>query len=128
MRILKLLSRKRDEKGFTLVELLIVISIIGILATIAIPTFASYRARSFDSAAMSDLRNAASAQEAYFIDNLVYSPNLANLQAQPYNLFISSGVAVNITSADVMAYTMTAVHSASGKVYTLSGPGGSITP
>jgi type IV pilus assembly protein PilA len=73
MRILKLLSRKRDEKGFTLVELLIVISIIGILATIAIPTFASYRARSFDSAAMSDLRNAASAQEAYFIDNLVSS-------------------------------------------------------
>lgn len=128
MRILKLLSKKRDEKGFTLVELLIVISIIGVLATIAIPTFAGYRTKSFDSAAISDLRNAALAQEAYYADNLIYSLNLANLQAQPYNLFLSSGVAVNITGADVMAYTMTAVHSASGKVYTLSGPGGSITP
>lgn len=128
MGILKILSKTNDGKGFTLIELLIVIAIIAILATIAIPTFTGYRSRGFDSAAISDLKAAAIAQEAYHVDNDVYCLNLANLQAQPYNLSTSSGVAVNITAADLVSYAMTAVHSTSGKVFTLTGPGGHITP
>ena len=128
MRKLKRLYKTGNEKGFTLIELLIVIAIIGILATVAIPTFSGYRSRGFDSSAVSDLRNAALAQEAYYTDNDVYSPNVASLQAQPYNFFLSPDVVVNITAADAMGYTMTAVHSASGKVFTLAGPGGSISP
>ena len=62
----------RNEKGFTLVELLVVIAIIGILAAIAIPQFAEYRKRGYDAGARSDLRNAATAQEAHFIDNDTY--------------------------------------------------------
>jgi prepilin-type N-terminal cleavage/methylation domain-containing protein len=128
MRILKLLSKTKDREGFTLIEVLIVISIIGVLATIAIPTLAGYRDRGFDAAAISDLRAAATAQEAYYLDNQIYCQALANLQAQPYSLFLSNGVAVNITGADLVSYTMTAAHSASGKVFTLTGPGGSISP
>jgi len=60
------------DAGFTLIELLVVVAIIGILAAIAIPQFAEYRARGFDSRALSDLRNAATAEEAYFADNEVY--------------------------------------------------------
>ncbi len=62
----------RKNKGFTLIELLVVVAIIGILAAIAIPQFAQYRQRGFDARANSDLRNAATSEEAYFATNLAY--------------------------------------------------------
>lgn len=58
----------KRETGFTLIELLVVVAIIGILAAIAIPQFAEYRERGFDARARSDLRNVATAEEAYFAD------------------------------------------------------------
>lgn len=63
----------KKEKGFTLIELLVVIAIIGILAAIAIPQFAEYKTRAFNSRAQSDLRNGLTAEEAYFVDNEEYA-------------------------------------------------------
>jgi type II secretion system protein G len=63
---------KKNEKGFTLIELLIVVAIIGILAAIAIPQFASYRQKAFNSAAQSDLKNLKTGMEAYFAENYEY--------------------------------------------------------
>jgi len=70
------MKKQKKEKGFTLVELLIVIAIIGILAAIAIPQFAKYRAKAYNSAALSDLKNARTAVEAYYADNQQYPANL----------------------------------------------------
>jgi type IV pilus assembly protein PilA len=60
------------NKGFTLIELLVVVAIIGILAAIAIPQFAAYRQKGFDSQAESDLRNIATAEEANFASTYAY--------------------------------------------------------
>jgi len=63
----------KSEKGFTLIELMIVVAIIGILAAIAIPQFSSYRARAYNAAAESDLRNIMTGEEGYYVDNDTYT-------------------------------------------------------
>ena len=63
---------KRGQKGFTLIELMIVIAIIGILAAIALPQFAAYRKKAYNSAAVSDLKNFQTSMEAAFADNQNY--------------------------------------------------------
>jgi prepilin-type N-terminal cleavage/methylation domain-containing protein len=65
-----------DRRGFTLVELLIVIVIIGFLAAIAIPKFGNTKEKAYLASMKSDLRNLVTAEEAYFADSIKYTSNL----------------------------------------------------
>lgn len=63
---------EKTKKGFTLIELLVVVAIIGILAAIAIPQFAKYRTRAYNSAAQSDLRSIQTSIEGFYADTQEY--------------------------------------------------------
>lgn len=58
----------KHQKGFTLIELMIVIAIIGILISIAVPKFNSLKAKSYNAAALSDARNLKTELEGYYAE------------------------------------------------------------
>jgi len=102
---------------------MIVIAIVGILAAIAIPQFDVYRKRGYNSSAIWDVKNAAAAQEAYYVDYKAYagSRNLLN----GYGLSSTQGVSLTVGGSSG-GYTLVSYHNSGDRTYTITGPGGSL--
>jgi len=115
-------NEKRGQKGFTLIELMIVIAIIGILAAIAIPQFSKYRARGYMAATKSDVKNAYTAAMAYLGDNpSATAVSDADIAASGFTATTAATVASNGGSASTL--TLTGTHAQLNGSYVVNSAG-----
>ncbi|MBM4185426.1 MAG: prepilin-type N-terminal cleavage/methylation domain-containing protein [Gemmatimonadetes bacterium] len=114
--------------GFTLVELLIVVVVIGILATIAIPKFSRMREKPYIAAVTSDLKNLASQQEIYLSNQYSYAAALTDMPEYR----ASDNVVISINEATGTGWAATGTHSglagAQCGIYFGSGSASNATP
>ena|SRR5256885_15212640 len=94
-----------SNRGFTLLELMVVIAVVGILAAIAIQQFSLYRSRATDASMRSDLKNAALAMESYYGEFLDYPASVSAIQVVGYRKTNGVTLTINVTSPNTFTLT-----------------------
>jgi type IV pilus assembly protein PilA len=116
------MAQRTANRGFTLLELLVVVAVVGILAAIAIPQYNFYRARGFNARVEADVRNCATAEEAYYLDNATYTDDPSALTAFPKSdgtvVTISAGVSGDLNDSFSATVTHPNMSFGAGCVYT----------
>jgi prepilin-type N-terminal cleavage/methylation domain-containing protein len=119
--------RFRRDLGFTLIELMCVVTIVGVLSAIVIPRMLGIRQIAIDARAKSDLRNAANAEEAYFVavgDYLSCVDQVCKDQLPDFRL--SPGVSINLAADNgpQPTFTGTAMAAGGSKTFTYDSAAG----
>jgi type IV pilus assembly protein PilA len=124
----KLRERSHDgQRGFSLIELLVVILIIGVLSAIALPAFLSQRAKGQDSEAKAAARNLVSSVESFYVTSKTYVGAEDDEDVKKSGVFGTGNGQATISTASSDGYRIVA-KSASGNNFTITKDGASGRP
>ncbi|HEY7715238.1 MAG TPA: prepilin-type N-terminal cleavage/methylation domain-containing protein [Candidatus Binatia bacterium] len=100
----------RSNEGFTLLELIVTVAVLGILVAIAMQQFQLHRARAIDASMRSDLKNAALAMESYYGEFLSYPTTEAAILLVGYRKTSGVTLSINVTSPSTFTLTASRLH------------------